>query len=328
MRRRELLGLAAALAGARALTRVLPAHAQSLAGKQIRIVVPFPAGGPTDIVARPFSQMLGEALKATIVVDNRGGAGGSIGADVVAKSEPDGQSLLVGTVGTHAINSALYAKLPYDAVKDFTPLAMIASAPVAIVVHPSLAVKTLADLVALAKQNPGKLNYGSAGVGTPGHLTAEMFRAAAGIDIVHVPYKGSAPAVTDLIGGQIQIMFDPLQSVLSNVQGGKIRALALSSTARSAIVPDVPTIAESGYAGFETTAWWGAFAPAKMPEALTAALVAEIERIAASDGFRGKLEPLGVTAVGNLGGSAFAEFQKSEIAKWGKAVQDAQIKIE
>jgi tripartite-type tricarboxylate transporter receptor subunit TctC len=328
MRRRELLGLAAALAGARVMTWVYPARAQTLAGKQIRVVVPFPAGGPTDIVARPFSQMLGEALKATMVVDNRGGAGGSIGADVVAKSAPDGQTLLVGTVGTHAINSALYAKLPYDAVKDFTPLALIALAPVAVVVHPSQPVKTIADLVALARKNPGKLNYGSAGVGTPGHLTAEIFRAASGIDIQHVPYKGSAPAVTDLIGGQIQIMFDPLQSVLSNVQGGKIRALAVSGKARSAVVPDVPTIAESGYPGFETTAWWGVFAPAKLPDALTASLVAEIERIAASDGFRGKLEPLGVTAVADLGGASFAEFQRGEIAKWGKAVQDAGVKID
>jgi tripartite-type tricarboxylate transporter receptor subunit TctC len=327
MRRRELLGLAAALAGARLVSRVLPAHAQTLAGKQIRVVVPFPAGGPTDIVARPFSQMLGEALKATMVVDNRGGAGGSIGADVVAKAAPDGLTLLVGTSGTHAINSALYAKLPYDAVKDFTPLALIALAPVAVVVHPSQPVKNLADLVELARKNPGKLNYGSAGVGTPGHLTAEMFRAAAGIDIQHVPYKGSAPAVTDLIGGQIQIMFDPLQSVLSNVQGGKIRALAVSGKARSSVVPDVPTIAESGYAGFETTAWWGVFAPAGLPDALTASIVAEIERIAASDGFREKLEPLGVSA-GNLAGGAFAEFQKSEIAKWGKAVQDAGVKID
>ena len=330
MRRRELLGLAAALASARVLTRVLPssAQAQSLAGKQIRIVVPFPAGGPTDIVARPFSQMLGEALKATMVVDNRGGAGGSIGADVVAKSAADGQTLLVGTVGTHAINAALYAKLPYDAVKDFTPLALIALAPVAVVVHPSQPAKNLAELVELAKKNPGKLNYGSAGVGTPGHLTAEMFRAAAGIDLQHVPYKGSAPAVTDLIGGQIQIMFDPLQSVLSNVQGGKIRPLAVSSKARSSVVPDVPTIAESGYDGFETTAWWGVFAPAKLPDALTASLVAEIERIAASDAFRGKLEPLGVTAATDLGGAKFAEFQQGEIAKWGKAVKDAGVKID
>ena len=328
MRRRELLGLAAALAGARVLTRVLPARAQSLAGKQIRVVVPFPAGGPTDIVARPFSQMLGEALKATVIVDNRAGAGGSIGAEVVATSTADGQSLLVGTVGTHAINPALYAKLPYDAVKDFTPLVMIASAPVAVVVHPSQPVKNLAGLVALAKKNPGKLNYGSAGIGTPGHLTAEMFRAASGIDIVHVPYKGSAPALTDLIGGQIQIMFDPLQSVLANVQGGKIRALAVSSKTRSPVVPEVPTIAESGYDGFETTAWWGVFAPAKLPDDLRAYLVSEIERIAASEAFRGRLEPLGVTAVTNLGGSAFAEFQQRELAKWSKAVHDANVKID
>jgi tripartite-type tricarboxylate transporter receptor subunit TctC len=328
MRRREILGLAAALAGARLIAGIGHSSAQTLAGKQIRIVVPFPAGGPTDIVARPFSQMLGEALKATIVVDNRGGAGGSIGADVVAKSAPDGQSLLVGTVGTHAINSALYAKLPYDAVKDFTPMALIALAPVAIVVHPSQPAKNLAELVALAKKTPGKLNYGSAGVGTPGHLTAEMFRAVSGIDIQHVPYKGSAPAVTDLIGGQTQIMFDPLQSVLSNVQGGKIRALAVSSKARSPVMPDVPTVDESGYDGFETTAWWGVFAPAKLPEALTASLVADIERITASDAFRSKLEPLGVTAISGLGGTKFAEFQKSEITKWGKAVQDAHVKID
>jgi tripartite-type tricarboxylate transporter receptor subunit TctC len=328
MRRRELLGLVAALAGARLVTRVLPARAQSLSGKQIRVVVPFPAGGPTDIVARPFARMLGEALNATIIVDNRGGAGGSIGADVVAKSAPDGQSLLIGTVGTNAINSALYATLPYDPVKDFTPLALIAQAPVAIVVHPSLQAQTLADLVALAKQKPGRLNYGTAGPGTPGHLTAEMFRAAAGINIQHVPYRGSAPAITDLIGGQIQIMFDPLQSVLANVQGGKIQALALSSRTRAAVVSDVPTIDELGYAGFETTAWWGVFAPAKLPDALTASLVAEIERIAASEGFRERLEPLGVTAIADLGGAAFVEFQKSEVEKWGRVVKDAHVKID
>jgi tripartite-type tricarboxylate transporter receptor subunit TctC len=328
MLRRELLGFAAVAAGAGVLTRIAPGQAQSLSGKQIRIVVPFPAGGPTDIVARPFAQMLGEALNATIVVDNRGGAGGSIGADAVAKSAPDGQSLLVGTVGTHAINPALYAKLPYDAVRDFTAVAMIAHAPVALVVHPAQPVSNLSDLVALAKRMPGKLNYGSAGVGTPGHLTAEMFRAASGIDIQHVPYKGSAPAVTDLIGGQIQIMFDPLQSVFSNMQAGKLRALAVSSKARSPVAPDVPTIAESGYDGFEATAWWGVFAPAKMPDALTRALGAEIERIAGSAAFRSRLEPLGVTAVATLSGPAFADFQRGELAKWGKAVQDAGVRID
>jgi len=243
MRRREFLKLAAVAASAPLLAPVTSAGAQTLTGKQIRVVVPFPAGGPTDIVARPLAQMLGDEIKAVMVIDNRGGAGGSIGADVVAKSAPDGQTILVGTVGTHAINSALYRKLPYDALRDFTAIAMVAQAPVAVVVHPSLSVASLADLVALAKTKPGELNYGSAGVGTPGHLTAEMFKSAAGINIQHVPYKGSAPAVTDLIGGQIQIMFDPLQSVLSNVQGGKLRALALSGKARSAVVPDVPTIA-------------------------------------------------------------------------------------
>jgi tripartite-type tricarboxylate transporter receptor subunit TctC len=195
-------------------------------------------------------------------------------------------------------------------------------------VHPSLSVASLADLVALAKTKPGELNYGSAGVGTPGHLTAEMFRRVAGIDIQHVPYKGSAPALTDLIGGQIQIMFDPLQSVLANVQGGKIRALALSSKTRASVVPDVPTIAESGYADFETTAWWGAFAPAKLPDELTDSLVAESARIAGSDAFRQKLEPLGVTAVAGLSGAAFADFQKSEVEKWGKVVKDANVKID
>jgi tripartite-type tricarboxylate transporter receptor subunit TctC len=327
MHRRTFLGLVAALAGARAAAPI-PARAQTLAGKQIRIIVPFPPGGPTDIVARPFAQMLGEALKATVVVDNRSGAGGSIGAEAVAKSAPDGLSLLVGTVGTHAINPALYARLPYDPVRDFTPLALIALAPVAVVVHPAQPAKSLSDLVALAKQMPGKLNYGSAGAGTPGHLTAEMFKAAAGIDIQHVPYKGSAPAITDLIGGQIQIMFDPLQSVLSNVQAGKLRALGVSSKTRSPVLPEVPTIAESGYGGFETTAWWGVFGPARMPDALTVSLTTEIERIAGSEMFRGRLEPLGVTAVAALGGDVFASYQRSEIAKWGKAVQDANVRID
>ena len=195
-------------------------------------------------------------------------------------------------------------------------------------VDPSQPINSLADLVTLAKSKPGKLNYGTAGIGTPGHLTAEMFRAVSGIDIQHVPYKGGAPGITDLIGGQIQIMFDPLQSVLSNVQGGKLRALAVSSKTRSAAVPDVPTIAESGYGGFETTAWWGVFAPAGLPDALTATLIAEVERIAASDAFRSRLEPLGVTPDATLGGTAFANYQRSELVKWGKAVKDAGVKID
>jgi tripartite-type tricarboxylate transporter receptor subunit TctC len=319
MQRRRFLVLAAG--GAAALLSSGP-NAQSLSGKQIRLIVPFPAGGPTDIVARPFAQMLGEAFKAIVIVDNRGGAGGSVGADVVAKSAPDGQTLLMGTVGTHAINASLYKQLPYDEVRDFTPITLVAMAPVTIVVHPSLPAGNLAELVSLAKRMGGKLNYGSAGAGTPGHLTGEMFKAAAGIDIQHVAYRGSAPALTDLVAGQIQVMFDPLQSVLSNVQAGKLRAIAVSSKTRSPVLPNVPTISESGYANFETTAWWGVFAPARLPDASAATLADEMEQVARSEAFRGKLEPLGVSPVA-LSRGAFAEFQRAELVKWGKAVRDS-----
>jgi tripartite-type tricarboxylate transporter receptor subunit TctC len=320
MRRRRFLRLTASAAIAGLVARFPNAAAQL--AKQIRIVVPFPPGGATDIVARPLAQMLGEANKALVIVDNRGGAGGTIGADAVAKSLPDGQTLLMATVGTHAINPSLYKKLPYDAVKDFTPIALVAVAPVAMVVNPALPVGNLADLVAMAKQKPGKLNYGSAGVGTPGHLTGEMFKTTAGINIQHVPYKGGAPALTDLIAGQIDIMFEPLQSALSNVQAGKIRALALSSKTRSSVLPDVPTIAESGYDGFETTAWWAVFGPANLPAAMTARLADELKRIVSSNSFRGTLEPLGVIPTA-LAGSEFVEFHHAEMIKWGKAAHDS-----
>jgi tripartite-type tricarboxylate transporter receptor subunit TctC len=319
MRRIGFIALCAANIGLLAVPE--NAMAQQ-AGRQLRLVVPFPAGGPTDIVARPFAKMLGDALKAVVVIDNRGGAGGTLGADNVAKSAPDGRTLLMATVGTHAINAALYKKLPYDAVSDFTPIALVAMAPVTIVVHPSQPVKTGADLVALAKRQPGKLNYGSAGAGTPGHLTGEMFKSVTGIDIQHVPYRGSAPAVTDLIGGQLQIMFDPLQSVLSNVQGGKLRAVAVSSKVRSPALSGVPTVAESGYDGFETTAWWGVFAPAGLPANMVETIGGEIEQIVRSEAFRGTLEPLGVLPT-VLSGPAFAEFQARELVKWGKAVRDS-----
>jgi len=313
--------------GASLLVRPAIAFAQPFAGKQIRLIVPFPAGGPTDIVARPLAQLLGEALQAAIVVDNRGGAGGSLGADAVARSAPDGTTLLMATVGTHAINASLYKKLPYDPVADFTPIALVAAAPVAIVVHRAQPANSLAELVALAKQSPGKLTYGSAGHGTPGHLTGEIFKRAAGVDILHVPYKGSAPAVTDLVGGQIDMMCDPLQSVLSNVKGGRLRALALSSRERSPVLPDVPTVAESGYKDFETTAWWGVFAPAGLPDAMADALASEIARIARGEAFRSKLEPLGVIPT-TFVRAEFADFQLRELAKWSKAVRESGATLE
>ncbi|HEX2826906.1 MAG TPA: tripartite tricarboxylate transporter substrate-binding protein [Burkholderiales bacterium] len=305
---------------------VFAAGAAAAAGP-VRVVVPFPAGGPTDMVARPYAQLLGEALKTTVIVDNRGGAGGAIGAELVAKSAPDGATLLMATVGTHAINASLYRKLAYDPVRDFTPIALVAAAPVAVVAHPSLPVRDVKSLVALAKAHPGNITFGTAGNGTPGHLTGEMFKAAAAVNLQHVPYKGSAPAVIDLVGGHLQLMFDPLQSVIAQVQGGRLRALAVSSASRAAVVPNVPTIAESGYPGFETTAWWGVFAPANLPAAQAASLTAESEKIARGPGFAEKLVPLGVAPTARTLG-AFADFQRAELAKWGKAVRDSGATVD
>jgi tripartite-type tricarboxylate transporter receptor subunit TctC len=304
------------------LAQFKTAAAQVLVGKQIRLIVPFPPGGPTDIVARPFAEMLGDALKSVVLVDNRAGAGGTVGADAVARSSPDGRTFLFATVGTQAINPGLYKRLPYDAVRDFTPIGLVAEAPVAITVNPSLPVKDIADLVALAKRNPGQLNYGTGGNGTPGHLTAEMFRTAAGIDIQHVPYKGGALAQTDLLAGRIQIMFDPMQSTLAQVQAGKLRALAVSAKDRSLALPDVPTIAESGYPNFEMTAWWGVFAPANLPADLATILAAEIEKVVKSESFRNRMEVLGVHPR-SLSLSALADFQGAELAKWGNAVRES-----
>jgi tripartite-type tricarboxylate transporter receptor subunit TctC len=323
--RRQFLRLAAGAAALPALSST--ARAQAFPSRPIRLIVPFPPGGPTDIVARPLAQLLGDELKTSIIIDNRGGAGGSLGANVVARSAPDGYTLLMATVGTNAINTALYKNLAYDAVRDFTPIALVAAAPVAIVVHPSLPANDLAALVALAKKEPGKLNYGSAGNGSPGHLTGEMFKAAAGIDIRHVPYKGSAPAVIDLLAGQIQMMFDPLQSVISHVRAGKLRALAVSSAARSPVETNIPTIAESGYPGFEFTAWWGLFAPANLPAAETNALAAGVERVVKGGTLNDRLGQLGVVPT-LLTLKAFGEFQQREIAKWGKAVRDSGATVE
>ena len=302
-------------------------RAQSVFVRPLRLVVPFPAGGPTDIVARPLAQMLSVALGQPVTVDNRAGAGGSIAADSVAKSPADGYTLLMGTVGTHAINPALYKKLPYDALKDFTPLGLAASAPVAVVVGAASPYATVAELVAAAKRQPGGIVFGSAGNGTPGHLTGELFAKAEGIQLQHVPYRGSAPAVTDLLGGQIPLMFDPVQSILQQVRGGKLRALAVSSRERSPVLPQVPTLAEAGLPGFEADAWWAVFAPANLPAPLANLLRSEVERVVRSDAFREKLGNLGVTPAAAMRQS-FTEFNRAELTKWGKAVHDSGTSLE
>ena len=333
LRRRKLLALASAAGAGWAGLAPAVSGAQTFPVRPLRLVVPFPPGGPTDIVARPLAQMLSTALGQPVMVDNRGGAGGSIAADFVAKSSADGYTLMMGTVGTHAINAALYKKLPYDAVKDFTAFGLAASAPVAMVVNAASAYSTVAELVAAARRQPGSIEFGSAGNGTPGHLTGELFAKAAGIQLKHIPYRGSAPALTDLLGGQIPLMFDPVQSVLPHVRGAKLRALAVSSKERAGVLPQVPTVSEAGAGGvaglvnFEAEAWWAVFGPANLPAAVSNFLRREIERIVRSDAFRDKLGNLGVTPAAAMRMS-FADFHKAEITKWGRAVQDSGTTLE
>jgi len=313
-----------------ALTVVLASNfalSQSYPTKTIKLVVPFPPGGPTDIVARPLAQMLGESMKQSVIVENKGGAGGSVAADFVAKSPPDGYTIMVGTVGTHAINGSLYRQLPYDMTKDFTPIALVASAPVVIVVPTSSNIKNLADLIREAKAKPDFIAFGTAGNGTPGHLTGALFETATKIKLKHIPYKGSAPAVTDLLGGQIPLMFDPIQSVLPHIQSGKLSALAVTSKARSPLLPNVPTVAESNYPNFESTAWWAVFAPAKLPETVTTVLTNQVQKIASSAAFKEKLGNVGVQPNTNFKES-LSNFQTREIAKWAIAVRDSGASLD
>ena len=313
-----------------ALTVVLASNfalSQSYPAKSIKLIVPFPPGGPTDIVARPLAQMLGESMKQSVVVENKGGAGGSVAADFVAKSPPDGYTIMVGTVGTHAINGSLYRQLPYDMTKDFTPIALVASAPVVIVVPTSSNIKNLADLIREAKAKPEFIAFGTAGNGTPGHLTGALFETATKIKLKHIPYKGSAPAVTDLLGGQIPLMFDPIQSVLPHIQSGKLTALAVTSKTRSPLLPNVPTVAESNYPNFESTAWWAVFAPAKLPENVTTVLTNQVQKIASSAAFKEKLGNVGVQPNTNFKES-LSNFQTREITKWAIAVRDSGASLD
>ncbi|MCJ0764679.1 Bug family tripartite tricarboxylate transporter substrate binding protein [Variovorax terrae] len=321
--RRLLLKLPAA-AGAVAALAPWRALAEGFPSKPLRMVVPFPAGGPTDIVARPFAKLLGDSLGQQVYIDNRGGAGGGIGASSVAASSPDGYTLFMGTVGTSAINPALYKKMGYDPVADFTPLATVASAPVAVVVNPATGINSLADLVAKAKAQPDTLTYGSAGNGTPGHLAGAMFCSGAGIKLRHVPYKGSAPAVTDLLGGTIQVMFDPLQSVLPHVQAGKLKILGVTSRQRATAVPTIPTVAESVIPDFEMVAWWAVYGPARMPPHVTTRLVNEIQRLTKSPEFERGLGNMGVQPL-NV---PLAQLQRDETAKWGAAVRTSGLTLE
>ncbi len=325
--RRRLLQAALGCAVAATLAPLTAAQAQAYPSKTITIIVPFPAGGTTDILARILGQYMSTALGQPVVVDNRGGAGGNIGAQAAARAAPDGYTLFMGTVGTHAINATLYKKLPFDHVKDFAPLTRVAMVPNLLVAHPSQPYKTVKELIAYAKANPKKVNYGSSGNGSSIHLSGALFESMAKVEMTHVPYKGSAPAVADLLGGQIAIMFDNMPSALPHVKSGKLRALAVTSAKRSSELPDVPTIAEAGVPGYEATSWFGMFAPAKTPAEVTTKLHGVIVKALNDPEVKKKISEQGAEPHPESA-TEFATFIRNETSKWGKVVRDSGASVD
>ncbi len=295
--------------------------------KPIRIIVPFTPGGSTDILARSIGQELTKAWGQPVIVDNIPGAGGSVGADKAAKASADGYTLLMGHIGTLAVNPSLYPNLPYDPVKSFTPVAWVARVPNVLVVHPSVQATTVKGLVALAKAKPGQLNYGSGGNGSAANLATEYFKLQTGTSIVHIPYRGTAPAVTDLIGGQIQVLFTGAPAVIGQIKNGQLRALAVSSPQRMAALPDLPTVAELGYKGFEADQWYGVVAPAGTPYDVVLKLNAQINRSLDSVDLKSRLTNEGAIATPTTP-EAFGQLIMREIARWKPVIQSGRIKAE
>ncbi len=312
------------LAGTLALTLGVSASAQNYPNKPIRLVVTFPSGGAPDILARLFSEKA--QLGQPVVVDNKPGAGGNIGADFVAKSAGDGYTLVLGTVGTHSINGSLYEKMPYDMVKNFSPVSLIASAPNLLVVNNNVPVKTVPEFVAYLKANPNKLSFGSPGVGTSVHVSGELFKSMTGTQMTHVPYKGRQFAIPDLVGGSIQLMFDNMPSALPMAREGKIRAIAVTTAKRSSAAPEIPTIAES-IPGFEATTWFAMFAPAGTPKPVIDRLNAEVLRVFRLPDVAERLKTLGLEAVLSSP-EELSAYQASEITKWTKVVKESGAKAE
>ena len=311
-----------------AMLGCVSATAQSYPSRPIRFVVPYPPAGSVDIAARAVGQKLSEAWGQPVVVDNRAGAGGNIGADLVAKSPADGYTLLMGAVATHAINPTLYAKIPYDPVKDFAPVALVVQVPNILVVNPSVPAKTVKELIELARAKPGTLNFGSGSTGSTGHLAGELFNTMAGVKMVHIPYKGAAPAMSDLLSGQVHLMFDNLANALPNVKAGRLRALAVTTLARSPAVPDLPTVAESGLPGFDLTTWFGVMVPAGTPPEIVIKLNAEIVRALNTKDMHERLETMGAEAPTNNTPEHFAAFIRTEAAKYARVVKESGAKVE
>jgi tripartite-type tricarboxylate transporter receptor subunit TctC len=294
--------------------------------KPIRMIVPYPPGGPTDVLGRIVAQKLSENLGQQVVVENRPGASGMIGSEIVAKAAPDGYTLLANA-SIHVINPSLYPKMNFDALRDFAPVSLIAQVPLILVVNPGLPVKSVQELIALGKAQPNLLNFGSSGNAAAPHLAGESFKIATGVQMQHVPYKGSAPALTDLIGGQVQLIFDSMPSAMPHVKSGKIRALAVTTAKRSPTVPDLPTIAESGVPGFDISTWYGVWAPAGTPKEIVNKVAAEMAKALQQPAMRERLAALGAEPVGNTP-EEFAAYCQSELAKWSKIVRESGAKAD
>ncbi len=304
-----------------------PASAQSYPTKPIRLVVPFPAGGSLDVVARAIGQKLTEAWGQPVVIDNRPGAGGNIGADVVAKSAPDGYTILEGALSTHAVNVSLYAKMPYDPVKDFAPITLVAVTPNVLVLNASFPVNSVPELLAYARSHPGKLSFGSGSNGSAGHLAGELFKTEAGVDMVHIPYKGGAPALQALLAGDTQLMFDNLANSEAQLKAGKLKALAVTTAKRSSLAPQLPTLSETGLPGFDIYTWWGFMAPAGTPPEIIAKWNAEVRRILATPEMKAFFAQQGAEPAADSP-EQFAAMIKSEIAKYAKIVKQSGAKVD
>jgi tripartite-type tricarboxylate transporter receptor subunit TctC len=300
---------------------------QAYPNKPIRLIVPFAAGGGNDNIARLVGKRVSDSLGQPLVIDNRPGAGGVLGAELAAKSAPDGYTLFLGGVGSHAVNPNLIEKLPYDPIKDFAPVILLAQAPLVLVVHPSVPARTFAEFVEYARKNPGKLNFASNGNGSSAQLAAVMFDSMAGADMEHVPYKGLAPALTDLLSGQVQLMFSSVVAILPHIKADKLRALAVTGEKRLASLPDVPTVAESGFPGYEASSWYGILAPAGTPREIVTRLNAEFTRALEQPEVRKTLLADGADPVGGTPES-FAAFIRSEKGRMGKLIRDAKIRME
>ncbi|MGZ8208881.1 MAG: Bug family tripartite tricarboxylate transporter substrate binding protein [Burkholderiales bacterium] len=319
--------LIAAVSACLAAGAVANAGEQSYPVKPVRMVIPFPPGGTTDILGRIASQKLSEALGQQVVPDNRSGASGNIGTEQVAKAPPDGYTLLTAPGSTLTIHPSLYAKLGFDPLRDFAPVTILAGVPNLLVVHPSLPVRNVKELIALAKSKPDQLNYASTGAGQSTHLSMELFKNMAGVKIVHVPYKGSAPAVTDLLGGHVPMMFDNMPSALPHVKAGKLRALGVSTSKRSPTAPDVPTVAESGLPDFDVTVWFAVLAPAATPRDIVTRLNRVLVKALQGADVREKLASQGAEPIGNTS-EQFTGQMKADLAKWAKVVKAANIKLD